>query len=961
MRKLSLRHAVCLVAFCVSSYAVHGAELKNSQVTAQFGDRGLTSVAASGSNEVIHFESDEFAVSIDGHRFESARLTPQVTSGPENRVTYRYQLGAYRVDAVYEIKPGWRFVSKQLQVVRTPHPSFVVSSVEPLRMAVTEAISSAFTPGTYLPQFGGGDEWKRWIRTRDFVTFLRFSPHRGLILLAQNPFLEFSRDGQKVGLRYAPEMRWQSDWGPFLSDLACIGPYQLSGRRIPARMVYEWKLPPATITDDGADEAEVRTFRDCVAAFLIHPPAKPISVEVGWTLNDYQIDVSKPEGRTEYKRIIDTTSDLGIQTLLYGPANNDISRMADDVDDWHWEHVLWLGLGQKIRQGKWNMESSPIPPNVSEMLDYAKSRHVGFLAYVYPSLPFSQDPGWLVTNPKKRKNKLYATLASRKFQDFLIHQLVTFKRRTGIAGYSFDYTFLTLPGSTPYAQWWGWRRVMESLRQAEPDIVIDGRQTYQTFGPWSWLAGNYPHPTGNDEQPESFIPYPDLHFDRVSANRTRFVNYWYRNYQFAPAEVIPGYMTHQTERNINVPSDDISGGKPQRQEVIYDTTYRARDWDYLGYRYSVISSIATAGWNNLMDMIPARDLEEFTHFAESDKAWIRGWLQWACEHKDYLRETRTILGQPAIGKADGTSAVIRDHGYLFLFNPNYKETAANFRLDPSIGLTNGDLFLLRELYPREGMLIGKAGAGTWRFGDAVPMNLEGTSARVLEVVPLALPVKTSLVFGSAASNSTATTNGGAISLESVAGEPGSAQEVGVLLSDVAPVKSISVNGVDVPFTQTGAYSSSQVRFAGQKFAHSEQIKLQPGRDGMLTGTFVVPKRIFSQLAERRKNWPIPWTKDDFTTTWLVPERLLLYLQIAEPTDTLEPHISIDGHSATFMRAYSSVRVDPPSFVGFYLDLSHIEPDVEHRIELRLSGLRDGQFQGLSFDNVESEYTQAIAH
>jgi hypothetical protein len=958
MHMQSLRRVLCLLVFCVSSYAEQGLELKNSQVTAQFGHRGLKSLGASGSDEVIHFESDEFAISIDGHPFESAKLTPQVKAGPEDRVTYSYQSGEYAVNAVYEIKPGWRFVSKQLQVVRTPNSSFVVSGVEPLRVAVAEAISSVFMPVTYLPQFGDPDQWERQVQTHDFGAFLRFSPQRGLMLLAQNPFLEISRKGQRVELRYAPEMQWQSDWGPFVSDLACIGPYRLSGRRIPARMVYEWKVPPAAVSADGADEAEIRAFRDCVAAFLIHPPGKPISVEVGWTLNDYQIDVSKPEGRTEYKRIIDTTSDLGVQTLLYGPANNEISQMADDTDDWNWEHVLWLGLGQKIRQGKWDVETSPIPPTVTEMLDYAKSKHVGLLAYVYPSLPFSQDPGWLVTNPKKKTRKLYATLASRKFQDFLIHQLVAFKRRTGIAGYSFDYAFLTVPGSTPYAQWWGWRRVMESLRQAEPEIIIDGRQTYQAFGPWSWLAGSYPHPTGNDEQPESFVPYPDLHFDRVSANRTRFVNYWYRNYQFAPIEVVPGYMTHQTERSINLPPDDVSGGKPQRQEVVY-TTYRARDWDYLGYRYSVISSIATAGWNNLTNMLPARDIEEFTHFAESDKAWIRGWLQWASEHKDYLRETRTILGQPAIGKADGTSAVIRDHGYLFLFNPNYKEAPANFRLDPSIGLTDGDLFLLRELYPREGMLIGKAGAGAWRFGDAVPINLEGTSTRVLEVVPLALPVKTPLVFGSAASNSTATTNGGALNLENVAGEPGSAQEVGVLLSDAMPVKSISVNGNDVPFTQTGAYASSQVKFAGQKFAHSEQIKLQSGKDGVFTGTFVVPERIFTQLAERRKNWPIPWTKDDYTTTWLVPERLLLYLQIAEPKDTLEPHISIDGRSAMFTKAYASVRVDPPSFIGFYLDLSHIEPDVEHRIELKLPGLMDGQFQGLSFDNVESEYTQAM--
>src|SRR5437879_4304404 len=98
------------------------------------------------------------------------------------------------------------------------------------------------------------------------------------------------------------------------------------------------------------------------------------------------------------------------------------------------------------------------------------------------------------------------------------------------------------------------------------------------------------------------------------------------------------------------------------------TGYRQRDWDYLGYRYSFISSIATGGWNSVVDMIPARDREEFLNFSSSDKAWIRHWLGWADTNAEYLRHTRTILGQPGIGKADGTSALVRDHGYLFLFN-----------------------------------------------------------------------------------------------------------------------------------------------------------------------------------------------------------------------------------------------------------------------------------------------------
>ncbi len=133
------------------------------------------------------------------------------------------------------------------------------------------------------------------------------------------------------------------------------------------------------------------------------------------------------------------------------------------------------------------------------MLSYAKSKSVGLLAYVYPSVPFQQNANWLVKGNSKDESALtYASMSSRELQDLLIRDLVAFKRRTRIAGYSFNYAFLNFDGSSSYAQWSGWRRVMEELRRAEPDIIIDGRQSYQQYGPWSWLAGSYPH-TLSDE------------------------------------------------------------------------------------------------------------------------------------------------------------------------------------------------------------------------------------------------------------------------------------------------------------------------------------------------------------------------------------------------------------------------------------------------------------------------------
>ncbi|HXR40284.1 MAG TPA: hypothetical protein VN776_14385, partial [Terracidiphilus sp.] len=470
---------------------------------------------------------------------------------------------------------------------------------------------------------------------------------------------------------------------------------------------------------------------------------------------------------------------------------------------------------------------------------------------------------------------------------------------------------------------------------------------------------SYPHPTGNDEQAESFKPYPDLHFDRVSADRSRFVNYWYRNYQFAPEEIIPGYATHQTERSRNTAG---AGGQRQDVEMMY-TRYRPRDWDYLGYRYSFISSIGTGGWNNVVNMIPARDAAEDKYFSAEDKAWIHSWLDWTVKNKEYLRHTRTILDQPAMGHVDGTAAIVGDRGYLFLFNPNYKQLPAEFSLDQSIGVTTGEKFLLKEVYPENGRLFGKPGAGVWSRGDAVQLVLAGTSATVLELIPkgeVAQPVLFNATALRADVPPTVGLKGSALSVAHVAGEPGTLQKLGVLLRVDHRVSSMKVNGNAVKYTQSGAYVEAQAQFDGVRFAQAQEISVARGVDGKLSGTFMVPQRVFDQLAARKLKWPIPWTQEDYETTWLAPERLLLFVQAADGKDSMKVEAKLDGQPLTFKPAYSSSRADAPCFVGFYADLSAVTPDMRHTIELHIPQMGPGQLQGIFFDNVTPQLTETLA-
>ncbi len=614
--------------------------------------------------------------------------------------------------------------------------------------------------------------------------------------------------------------------------------------------------------------------------------------------------------------------------------------------------MLWLGLGQKIRNNQWDPATGPIPASVKEMLDYAALKRLSLVAYVYPVMGFTQDLSWLLGAKGTRAN-----LGVRSFQDWLLKALEDFYHHTGISGYSFDHTFLNYEGASKYAQWWGWRRILETLRRDIPEIVIDGRQAYQNYGPWTWLAGSYPHPTSTDEQPESFTSFPDLKLDRVSADRQRYTAYRYRNYEFAPSEIVPGFITHQTPRN------DDTGRMPVMRTTTDEVAipFRRRDWDFLGWRYSLLSSIATAGWNNVIDMIPARDPAEFEHFSLADRQWFLHWIDWSDANKEYLRHTRPILGQPAIGKVDGTSAIVEDEGYVFLFNPNGRRMEARFTLDETIGLEGkrNARFGLKELFPVEDRLIGKSGAGVWSWGDAVALDMDGGSARVLQIEPddRDVDIRVFNVPGTAALEN------GVLRLSGVRGEAGTGENILVRVPAGAKVASISIGEANLPVRMIKpGLLEIPVTFGGVPFRHYQQIDRYDASftGGVVNAKFRIPKRIFHQLEARRKAWPIPWTEEDYRSTWLAPERLLLYVQFAEPDDRWTASLKIDGQPVDLKKAYASVRVSRHNFVGFYADISKLAADADHSLELQLpSGLKPGQFQGVFIENVETEYTSEI--
>jgi hypothetical protein len=914
--------------------------LDNGRLKAVFNDQGLVSVSSIRTGRTIAVSSDPASIVIDAKRFDIGSLGPAEIEFTPARVAYRTVRDPYTFDVVYELRPAWEFLTKQIIVTSVAGRTFRLGRITPL------AATLDLAPADELDLSGGR-----------FGALLRFPapgapaggpPAWSLFLLLQNPFMDWKRSGRAVEASYDPDMDWSAAYGPFASDRLCLGLTELGGTRFPAKAVPEWALiadyEKLLRESPAIDANEINALTDCVRSFLLYHPARSLRVHIPWCENDYQIDVGTLEGVEEYKRIMDRAAELGASHLLYTPANSGLSRLEDNADAWGWENLLWFGLGQKIRKGDWDPRRDEVPAPLKAMLDHAASKGLKLMAYAYPSLPFLQRPEWTAWAGDKAGGYSGADTGIRSFQDWWVDMLTAFMRRTGAAGFSFDHWWIAYDNATSkYAQWYGCRRILESLRREAFGVVIDGRQQYQNFGPWTWLAGSYPHPVLTDEQPESFKAFPDLSTDRVSANRQRYAAWVYRVERFCPPEIMPGYITHQTTR-----SDD--------KGVMRRDRFRTKDWDVLGWKYSLLSSIATAPFHHVINFIPARDPEEYAALSEADKAWFREWLDWTDENARYLRALRPIIGPPMAGRIDGTSAILEDRGLVFLFNPNPGRLEARFKLDASIGLTKGGPFMIGELHPQEGRLVASP-VGFWEYGSEVVMPMAGREAAVLEIFPAPEKIETPILFNVRGS---LVLEGTRLRLTDLTAEAGTRQNVLVLVPAGAQVRAVSVNGIAHPFRFEKGRVTLQVGFALRAFGRSQQAGTVPKdfRGGTFKARATVPSRVFDQLAERRKAWPVSYTDDDLLAPWLAPWRLLLYIAVAEPDEAIEVGLKINGLPVEVRKAYNSVYPRRPerTFLGWYADLSRIRPDSPVDIEVTLPELGPGRFQGLFFENVETEYT-----
>ena len=938
--------------------------LKNDKIVARFNEKGLISIYDKSIDSYIYLENDNTQLTIDNQSIDFKDIAPVNIIIDKQAISYFFTKNSYSIEIKYELLPNWRFVSKQIIINSLSQNKFVVNNIQPLSTQVKNEIKDHFAISN--SRYGIS------LRLRGYE---KNKSGYGCFLTVQNPFAKYTITQKKITIAYNPDMEWYKKDGPFFSDRLCFGFTDITGVTVRSSILPEWNYvqdPDSFITQgDQIDRGEIDAITKCIHAFLLVDPQKSVRVHVGWCENDYQIDVSTKEGNKEYKRIIDQAAALGCEHVLYTPANNVVAPLSENKDAWSWENVLWFNMGQKLRKDEWK-PGDQLPESVKDIVDYAKSKKIGLMSYVYPSMPFLQNPewtAWRTSNNKEVGGYLTVDTGLRSYQDWLVDKLIAFTKATGCTGFSFDHWWIAYNNdaddknvkvSSPYQQWYGCRRILELLRERAPKLVIDGRQQYHNFGTWTWLAGTYPHPMMSDEQPGSFNAITDLSTDRVSAARQRYVAYKLMVNDFIPIEIMAGFITHQTQRG-------------DAQDVMHRDSFRTRDWDYFGWKYSLLSSISTAPFNHVVNYIPARDENEYNAFSKSDKAFFNYWLDFTDKNIDYLRNIKPILGQPMVGKCDGTSAIINDSGYLFVFNPNYLEKTASIYIDHSIGLTRGKTFILKEIYPAN----GEVQKGLLSYGEKIEIVMPGICAKVFKIEPARMGNKPLII--NSQGNAILKTN--KLILTDVEGVVGSKKNISVIVPSEIKIKEVYINGKRIIFSQTNKRITCTIQFKGDYFPKAYSLIKYDRlfKNDSVEANLIIPERVFHQLNKIKTIWPITYSEDDKIAPWLAPSRLLLYVQIAQPYRNIEKQtgnnkivrqvpirkseysVKIDGKPYELNEAYNGVYPTVErSNLGIFVDISSLKPGIVHKINIKLpTGLKPGQFQGLFIDHIEDEFTTEL--
>jgi hypothetical protein len=399
---LTLTFIHCSIPILIHFHHENLFELSNEYLTIQFNLSSGQITSFNYKSQLITIINETSFISIDNLPIDCSKLINSKQDAYSINFTYSClnQINSQLI-IIYTLQSHWEFVQKQIYFTNINNQT--ITSIQTTFTIVNLNIPSISIIQNYQNT------------NKQHTVFLRTnSSSLGLFATWQNPFGHYfvTSNNQTITSSYPIGMNTS-----YLSEGFLIGFYQLSNY---------WHTNDINYSERKAYEKSTTFF------YPISQRQRSIKHAVGWDSNDYQIDISTSDGLNEYKRLIDRCSQVGIKSITFSPSNANVSNRQDSTDGWGWESILFLTLGQKIRSEQWKPYRDPIPLTIQQLLDYAESKQVKLVPYVYPPLGYrleGKDQAWLYPSPHCKP--VCASLASIEFQQYFLQLLIDFSKVTG--------------------------------------------------------------------------------------------------------------------------------------------------------------------------------------------------------------------------------------------------------------------------------------------------------------------------------------------------------------------------------------------------------------------------------------------------------------------------------------------------------------------------------------------------
>jgi len=695
------RTLMCLIAAAGLHCTAVGAErqmtLSSKGIAISVGLKSsrLTAIRNLHTGETYPVTGDRLRLETDKGPVPLSDARLKLTSQTRSSCKFTGEASGLTFTRAYSLLPGRSYFDRKTTIKNSLDKPVVLRTVTDCGLSFGKPFDSA----AYHDDNMEGAREVGIVYHTSINVFMR-ARNGGIFAGIKYPYFKPSLTNHSISLSYEADYELKPGETLDLPEMFC-GTYKKTG--YVCRKALHWTPRIISTVQEEMDWGEVRAMQQVMKDYLPQEPTifpgYYLFLNVWWANRDLQGAIGEREAAA-YCDLIDLMKKSKcIDPILAGAP-------------------VWMGwtgfLGRSSEIDAIGADAAfPINPNISKVMDYARSVGVKMGGFCEPTAECRHHrpdrPDWDVVYPAGVKDlrppwhKIGKCHANGEYEDWFYRLLCSTIDRCGCVLWAWDYAWMRYPclcdatnhghqpGNCEFEQYRNVTGVIGKLRRRYPKIHLATFWAVKEGGPWALKGTNY-----TENAYENASPSPP---EMSPGDDLRFQHWYNHNYRF-----LPTYM-NLAQIYFNQPN---------------------------GHLYSILSALSASTGATLNDWIPFKTDEE----ADRIFGPLRKWKAWATERLPYLKDRIDLFGQPCRKDGiDGTAHIIGDRGFIFVFNPWPETHWGSIPLNDMIGLTKGARFSFDEISGDKARRLG-----VYAKGDKFVFSIKPKTALLIELKSTKEPI-----------------------------------------------------------------------------------------------------------------------------------------------------------------------------------------------------------------------------